>query len=290
MAQISTTGQLENASREMIATARYTEEHNAPAVELVEKFTLERGSDTLVIPKVGQMTISNLTEGQDMVDEEEIGMTTVSVTTGEVGAKIIVTDKLLRQNSQAIWNIIGRQMGDGMARKKDEDILSLFTSLNGGTTFGAAAASFSSANATSAIGKAKTAKFGSDIRVVVHPNQMLNLNKELSTIGSGTIRPIPTGFSATRLENFWTGIRLSGVPFFEDGNITRDSSDDAIGAIFDKGALGVLTSVAMKKERQRDASLRGTELNVTADYTAFEIDDSRGAPLTYDAADPSTSA
>ena len=245
MAQISTTGQLENASREMIATARYTEEHNAPAVELVEKFTLERGSDTLVIPKVGQMTISNLTEGQDMVDEEEIGMTTVSVTTGEVGAKIIVTDKLLRQNSQAIWNIIGRQMGDGMARKKDEDILSLFTSLNGGTTFGAAAASFSSANATSAIGKAKTAKFGSDIRVVVHPNQMLNLNKELSTIGSGTIRPIPTGFSATRLENFWTGIRLSGVPFFEDGNITRDSSDDAIGAIFDKGALGVLTSLRL---------------------------------------------
>lgn len=290
MAQLSTTGQLENASREMIATARFTEEHNAPCMELVEKFTLERGSDTLVIPKVGQMTISNLTEGEDMVDEEDIGMTTISVTTGEVGAKIIVTDKLLRQNSQAIWKIIGRQMGDGMARKKDEDIIGLFSGLNGGTTLGAAAATLSAANATSAVGVAKTNKYGSDLRVVVHPNSMLALNKELSTIGSGTIRPIPTGFSASRLENFWTGIRLSGTPFFEDGNITRDGDDDSIGAIFDKGALGVLTSVSMKKERQRDASLRGTELNVTADYTAFEIDDSRGAPMTYDAADPSTSA
>ena len=289
MAQISTTGQLENASREMIATARYTEEHNAPAMELVEKFTLERGADTLVIPKVGQMSISNLTEGQDMVDEEEIGMTTISVTTGEVGAKIIITDKLLRQNSQAIWNIIGRQMGDGMARKKDADILALFTSLNGGTTLGAASTVLTSAFTTAAIGLAKTDKYGSDLRVVLHPNTMLSLNKELSTIGSGTVRPIPTGFSASRLEHFWTGIRLSGVPFVEDGNITPDSSDDAIGAIFDKGALGVLTSVAMKKERQRDASLRGTELNVTADYTAFEIDDSRGAPMTYDASDLATS-
>jgi hypothetical protein len=289
MAQISTTGQLENASREMIAQARYTEEHNAPAMELVEKFTLERGSDTLVIPKVGQMSISNLTEGQDMVDEEDIGMTTISVTTGEVGAKIIITDKLLRQNSQAIWKIIGRQMGDGMARKKDADILALFTSLNGGTTLGAAGATMTSAFATAAIGLAKTDKYGSDIRVVMHPNTMLSLNKELSTIGSSFQRPIPTGFSASRLENFWTGIRLSGVPFFEDGNITRDSGDDAIGAIFDKGALGVLTSVSMKKERQRDASLRGTELNVTADYTAFEIDDSRGAPMTYDASDLATS-
>ena len=68
MAQTSATGNLENASREMISTARYTEEHSAPILNLVEKFTLQKGSDTLVIPKVAQMTISDLTEGQDIVD------------------------------------------------------------------------------------------------------------------------------------------------------------------------------------------------------------------------------
>ena len=44
MPQTSTTGSLENASREMITSARYTEEHNAPCMELVEKFTLQKGT------------------------------------------------------------------------------------------------------------------------------------------------------------------------------------------------------------------------------------------------------
>ena len=46
----------------------------------------------------------------------------------------------------------------------------------------------------------------------------------------------------------------------------------------------------MNQERERDASLRATELVVTADYGAFEIDDSRGASMTYTSADPSTTA
>ena len=93
------------------------------------------------------------------------------------------------------------------------------------------------------------------------------------------------------LGNFWSGLRpLNGVPIFEDGNLSVDSSDDAVGVIADKSALAVLKSVDTRTERQRDASLRATELVMTADYGVFELDDSRGAPLTFDAAAPSTSA
>ena len=290
MPQTSTTGSLENASREMITTARYTEEHNAPCMELVEKFTLQKGSDTLIVPKVGQMPVGALVEGQDLVDEEEIGMSTVSVQASEVGAKIIITDKLLRENTQQVWQIVGRQLGEAMARKKDGDILSLFSALNGGTALGAAAADFSLVNAASCIGVAKAEKYGSDLRIVHHPNAILKLNKDLTGSASGTIRPIPTGFSEDRLGPFWTGLRLSGVPFFEDGNIDTDANGDGYGAIFDKGAIGVLTSVAMNREKQRDASLRATEMVITSDYSAFEIDDSRGASLFYDIANPATNA
>ena len=76
----------------------------------------------------------------------------------------------------------------------------------------------------------------------------------------------------------------------EDGNIDTDANGDGYGAIFDKGAIGILTSVAMNRERQRDASLRATELVITSDYSAFEIDDSRGASLFYDVANPATNA
>ena len=288
MPQTSTTGSLENASREMIAAARFTEEHNAPCMELIEKFNLEKGSDTLIVPKVAQMSIGALQEGQDMIDEEEIGMSTISVTTSEIGAKIIITDRLLRQNSQDIWRLVGRQMGDAMARKKDEDVISLFSALNSGTSFGSSGTTLKLANVSSCIGIAKADKYGSDLRIVHHPSAILTLISEMTGGCQATPRPIPAGLSADRLDQFWTGLRVGGVPIFEDGNIDKGAA--SVGAIFDKGALGILQSVSMNQERERDASLRATELVVTADYGAFEIDDSRGAPMTYTSADPSTTA
>jgi len=93
------------------------------------------------------------------------------------------------------------------------------------------------------------------------------------------------------LNNFFSNIRpLNGVPIFEDGNLSVDSSDDAVGVIADKSALGVLKSVDTRTERQRDASMRATEIIITADYGVFEIDDSKGAPLTFDASAPASGA
>lgn len=290
MPQISTTGQLENASKEMIDTARFTQEHNAPINALVTHFSLAKGQDTGVFPKVGQMSMSNLTEGQDIVDEEEIGMTTVSVTPGEVGARIVLTDKLLRQNMAVNFQLVGRQLGDGMKRIKETDLAGLFTSLNGGTNFGAAGAAFSASNVTSVVSVAKTDKMGDNLSIVQHPNSVMRLARDLSTIGSGTIRPLPEGFSERMLGKAFKGYLIWDVPVFETGNITRDSSDDAIGAIMNPDALGMLESMAPSTERERDASLRAWEVVMVADYAAFELDDTRGAGLTYDAADPSTSA
>ena len=52
--------------------------------------------------------------------------------------------------------------------------------------------------------------------------------------------------------------------------------------VADKGAMAALTNVATKTEPQRDASLRATEVVLTADYGVFELDDTKGAGLTYD--------
>lgn len=291
MAQTSGTGQLENASAEMIDSARYTAEHNAPVWGAAKHFTLKKGHDTFINVKVGQMTISNLTEGVDIVDEEEIGMTTSSVTPGEVGAKVILTYKLLRQNMAASFQMIGKQLGDGMKRIRETDLIALFTSLNGGTNFGAAGAAFSAANATSCVSVAKTDKMGEDMVIIQHPNAVMRLARDLSTVGSGTLRPLPDGFSARMMGKAWRGYQIWDVPVFETGNITRDSSDDAIGVIMDnQAALGTLESLAPRVEREKDISLRAWEVVITSDYAVFEIDDSLGAGLTYDAADPSTSA
>ena len=71
MAQTATTGNLENAQKTIIAAARYTEEHNAPAMALTQKFNLPKGNKQVTVPKVGQMTMADLVDGQDIIDEEE---------------------------------------------------------------------------------------------------------------------------------------------------------------------------------------------------------------------------
>ena len=285
MAQTATTGNLENAQRTIIAAARYTEEHNAPALALIEKFTLGKGEKTVTVPKVGQMTMSNLQDGIDIIDEEDIGMTTVDLTASEVGAKVILTDKLVRQSAPNVMSIIGRQLGDGMARKKDTDVHSLYSSLNGGTTVGAATKFMKASNVQGAIAFAKANKFGSQVYILHHPNSVAYLSKEAATVASAVTNGIPDGWTADLLKNFWSGLRpMNNVAIFEDGNLTVDSDDDAVGVIADKSAMAVLVSVDTRTERQRDASLRATEVVMTADYGVFELDDSRGAPLTFDAA------
>ena len=285
MPQNATTGSLESAQKIIIATARYTEEHNAPAMNLIETFNLPKGNKQVTVPKVGQMGMSDLVDGLDIVDEEQIGMTTVDLTASEVGAKIILTDKLVRQSAQNIFSIIGRQLGDGMARKKDVDVLALYSGFS--TDIGAAGRSMSLANVSATVAYAKGKKFGSQVYIVQHPFAVWDIAN--TAVTASTNYPVPHGWSEDLLGNFFSGLRpINGVPIFEDGNITIDSSDDAVGVCADKSALAVLKSVDTRTERQRDASLRATEVVMTADYGVFELDDSKGVALTLDAGTPAT--
>ena len=290
MAQTATTGNLENAQKIIISSARYTEEHNAPALALIEQFSLPKGAKTVTVTKVGQMSMSDLQDGVDIIDEEDIGMTTVDLTASEVGAKVILTDKLVRQSANNVFSIIGRQLGDGMARKKDTDVIALYTGLNGGTALGADGRSFNAANVHAIISNAKANKFGSQLYIIHHPNAVATLSKEAATT-AGNNAEISSGWSADLLSNFYSGLRpINGVPIFEDGNIEKTGSvDSGYGVIADKTALAALTSVDTRTERQRDASLRATEIVMTADYGVFELDDTKGAAIQFEMGDLATS-
>ena len=287
MPQTATTGNLESAQKIIIASSRYTEEHNAPAMALIESFSLPKGAKQVTVPKVGQMSMSDLVDGQDIVDEEEIGMTTVDLTASEVGAKIILTDKLIRQSAENVMSIVGRQLGDGMARKKDTDVHALYSGLNGGTTLGTSGTTLKLANVAAAIAYAKANKFGTQLYILHHPNTIFDIAN--TAVTASQTYPVPKGWSEDLLGNFFSGLRpLNGVPLFEDGNLDNSTAAATVGVIADKSALAVLKSVETRTERQRDASLRATELVMTSDYGVFELDDSRGAAMTYDASAPST--
>ena len=280
MAQTATTGNLESASKIIIASARYTEEHNAPALALIEPFTLPKGAKSVTVPKVAQMSMSDLVDGQDIIDEEDIGMTTVSLTAAEVGAKVIITDKLLREQVDNVFSMIGRQLGEGMARKKDTDVIALWPNLNSGTILSADNAAWTTAIVHNAIAYAKEKKFGNQLYIVHHPNAVAKLSQAAATTADNNAE-LSSGWSVDLLKNFYSGLRpINGVSIFEDGNIEKiGATDSAYGVIADKTAMAYLSSVDTRTERERDASLRAWEVVMTADYGVFELDDSRGAPF-----------
>lgn len=288
--QTATTGNLENAQNIIIGQIRYTGEHNDPCRNLIENFKLGKGNKQLTIPKVGQMSAQDLTDGVDLVDSEDIGMTSVDLTCSEVGLKVILTKKLLRQEQEDMFKVVGKQAGDAMSRKVDTDIIALFSALNGGTVLGADNKNLFLSNAAACVGWTKAHKVPRPIAAVHNPNAILFLTKNAAGVGTSSFSGVLGDYAVDKLKDFWK-INVGGVSFYEDGNIAKISGyDSGYGAIFSKSAMAFIESQAMEVDREFDASLRAWELVVTSDYGCFEIDDSYGAAMQYEIGDLTTSA
>ncbi len=301
MAETATTGNLALAQNTIIREARYTQEANSPSWQLIEKVRLPKGASTVRVPKVGKFTIANLVDGTTIGTEQAINMTLVDLTATERGAKIVITDKLARQHgSTDVFRMIGRQFGDAAARKQDQDVQALYPGLNGGVAFGAAGATFTLSNFAATIAKGLgggasstdsdgTEPFDPDY-AVQHPHAVFQVAKSATAIGAGTSQRVNDRQEEQLLKRFFTGIAFNGVDLFESKNLFVDSSGDATGVLAQRDALIGLTSVDWRTERERNASLRATEVVFTSDYGVFELDDTHGAPLLYDALAPADAA
>ncbi len=286
--QTAITGDLEKASNIMIAQMRYTAEHNMPTANVVEHFTLPKGNKQITVPKVGSMTAYDLTDGQDLISSEDIGLTTTDLTTAEVGLKVVLTYKLINQFSEDVFRMTGRQMGDAMARKKERALQALFSGLNGGTALGADNNTLNLRAAAGCVVFSTANKFPTPVAVVHHPNALGDLTINAQAIGTTYYAGIMQGFSEELLRNFWK-ININGVNFFHSGEIDKISgSDSGYGAIFSKSAMCYIEGWAPLVEKEKDISLRGWEVVITSDYGVFELDDSYGAPMRYEIATLST--
>lgn len=252
---------------------------------LVEHFTLGKGEKSIVVPKVGQMTAQALADGVDIADSEAINMTTTTLTTAEVGLKVILTDKLVRQENEDVFRIVGRQAGDAVARKKDGDLLALFSALNGGTNLGSTGRDMELGNLGVLIGWAKANKLPRPVHVVHHPWATMHIAMSVfgyagGGMGAAAGAAIASSLADSMLKDFFE-FRIGDVDVYQDGNISIDTSNDGVGAVFSELAMCYTESVGFDQETERDASLRATELVMTCDYGVFELDDGYGAPVTF---------
>ena len=94
-----------------------------------------------------------------------------------------------------------------------------------------------------------------------------------------------SGLSADMVQRWWRGSdRLYGIPIFHSGNISRDSGDDAKGAIFASGALYMVVANDADVTEEDDNSLRAREYGIFQEWAEGERADPHGVEVFSDAA------
>ena len=270
---ITTTTELADTIPTVIEEARHTAQHKAIMASAVWKITKQQGDGSTVnVPYWGEVTAAGLTEGVDMTNSSAMEDTNVQITPAEVGVKIILTDKLVRDNMNDVKAAAGKILGNAMEKKRDQDLLALFSSATtdlGGSAdltmgFVAASRALLAGNATTVGGPAPLPYV-----CVHHPFVLLDLVDVVTPIvPTAASLAIGTSLTDNILLNYTIG-RLFGMPILEDGNITIDGTPDARGGVFAAGTGGgiiLATANEWSVEPQRDASLRGWELNIVGEY------------------------
>ena len=282
---MATTSSLEEIQRIVVAQARYTAEQTPLMTGLCEKFTLGKGEKQITVPKMSAFDdAADLSDGVDMTTAQQLANSYTTLTTSEIGVKCILTDKLVRQMNEDVFRMVGRLMGDSMARKIDKDGLAMLDGFS--TSLGGAGTTMAQGYLSAAVTQLYAKPAPKPIAYVAHPYQV---KKVMDAVAIAGTYPLTTGYSADLLRNYWMGtFAIYGLPVFTDGNIVIDGSDDAKGGVFSKSAIAYVVSKEAAVERERDASLRAWELVMVQDSDWVELDDNYGIEMYFDAATPTS--
>jgi N4-gp56 family major capsid protein len=255
----------------IIAQARFTAEEQSLMLGLVTQYNIGNvAGKTIQVPKYPAIDAADLTEGTDM-SSTRVNTSSVSVTVGEVGAQVVLTD-LAAMGAGNPADELGTVLGNAIATKIDKDLIALFDGFS--TSVGGATTEFTAAHIFEAVAKLRNAGAVGQLSCVVNPlaayNMKANLTSTFANPNGGDLQneAMRTGYVGT----------IAGVNVYESRNVAV-SGDASKGAVFAPEALAIALKRDFNLEVQRDASLRANELNATAIYGVAELDDAYGVEL-----------
>jgi len=273
----TTSSTLDDLFVNIIAQARFTAEENSLLRNLVTVYNIEAEAGmTVQVPKYPSIAAAGLTEGTDMT-ATTVSTSSVSITAGEVGAQVFLTDVAARGAGNPA-DELGTVLGNAIATKMDKDIIALFDGFSG--SLGGAGTEVTAADIFKAAAMLRAAKAPGQYVAVLHPYQAYALKANLTNTFAN---PNAGVVQNEVMQRSFIG-SLAGVDIYESANIAIDANDDAKGAVFAPEAMAVAMVQDFNLEPERDASNRGFELNATAVYGVGELDDDYGVEMLFDAA------
>jgi len=274
----STTATLDDLFTNIVKEAIFTAQERSLVRNLVTVYDISGdASDTIQVPVYPNVSAAAVAEGTDL-SSTAVSTSSVTITATEVGVQAVLTDLMSQSTARDVAGDLGRVLGEAVAKKMDEDLIGLFDGFS--TSVGAAATELTAAHVAQAAATLRANKFTNTPNMVIHPYQAYALQSNLTNT---FVNPNGGDLQNEAMRTGYVG-QIAGVNVFESANITVDGLDDAKGAIFVPEALGLAVKWDIKIEPERDASLRGWELNATAAYGVGELQDGAGVEMYFDAA------
>jgi hypothetical protein len=217
---------------------------------------------TVEFPKWPLLTASDLTEGTD-ASNTAVNTTSTSVAADEAGIMITVTDMLL--NSAGIGGLepYATELGKALANKIDTDLLAEVSDFS--NSVGTTGVDMTEANFLEAIYTLEAGNATGPFACVLHPIQVNDLRVALSAT-TGAIWGGPSAPAA----DLGAFASLYGVDVYKSTNCASVNIDadrqGFMGPVGNQSGLAYVLKTGARTEMQRDASLRATEIVVTALY------------------------
>jgi hypothetical protein len=238
-------------------------------------------------PKTPALSASALTEGTDLTSNTAFAPTVTTLTVGEQGLKMTVTD-LLAQGQIVDFAHYGREMGKAVAEKRTSDLVALGAGFS--NSVGTTNTDITEAFYLAAIGDLRARKVPTPYVGVLHSNSYY-----LELIGGigATFSALSTQGGSVRGEsNDLPGAgdggmvgQLFGTTMLVTPLVGEDGSSDKENFMYNPNrAIAYVNKWDVRPEVERDASLRGNEVVVTAAYAVGEIDDASGVRIISDGA------
>jgi len=289
---LSSTSNLTNGQRIIIASAKEAFEPAAPDPDLIENERIPTGSKQWDISTYARLTDAQaLTEGVDLSSVQQLATNTLQLTPAEHGILVTLSNRLIRrQGDSSVVTVAGRQIGSSLRRRMAKDVIALYDGFSKSiVTAGTALDITHFRGAAAYLLTDNNASFGPapmPLQAALHIEQISDIIADL-TDASGTSAgraPFSSGLSEEMVQRWWRGSdRLYGIPIFHSGNIERDSGNDAKGAIFSSGALYMVIANDSDVTEEDDNSLRAREYGIFQEWAEGERADPHGVEVYSDA-------
>ena len=265
----------------LVTAAQFAAYENSVARQMVTVFDAPvNAGKVLQVPVWSGITAETITN-EAAATAKDTNTSSQTITLAEHVVYHQITDMLRDSSFSDVFAQIGDQSGRAIAEAMDKQVFDLFTSFSTDVGPGAGA-EVTVDHLLKAAATLRAGKLTGPFYAVLHPKQAYNVKKQLSNAGASNV-PALSAVGDSVLSGFYLGT-VAGIQVYESGLISVDGSDDAIGAVFARSAIGHAMRGSVEMNELYLPKERATDVVLKAVAGAAILQNSHGVKITGDAA------